>query len=443
MDNGFFSHSYLKGGKGVMNELMDSDKKFNYLLGLINLIAIFCIVWLLWYVFMNPNAVMKLYTPMYGFSLVVAFITVIVLIHQVADDYPFAKGGSAGSGLFQRGILLTIVSFVLMLFLVYGFFWNFIGKFGIAYFSPQSIITSGGIGAEIFVARENASTAIVYYCTAFLWIALFWNVGFKNWPWQDASRGVRAASKLFAILFFVSIVYSIMFHPHVCSLFYPAQSKAGVDPWWAEFAGTGSAFFSLGLVLCSLFWIIISEFLWEGYPWKLMDKNGEGTFIKGVVTFCATLVLGAISMYILLQIMNVVWDEAFMGGQYTDGPDFRCIHAAEISGFFVLAAFILKHYFNNFPNVGGLWLRAVLRTLVAIAGGMLFYGFYYSPAANFFLSKVPGFAQPADTSLVWTILFLSVIMVQVDFFEGWPLRQNVASAQGAKAVSGQIAEEIG
>ena len=75
-----------------MNELMGSEKKFNYLLGLINLVGIFCIVWLLWYVFMNPNAVMKLYTPMYGFSLVVAFITVIVLIHQVADDYPFSKG---------------------------------------------------------------------------------------------------------------------------------------------------------------------------------------------------------------------------------------------------------------------------------------------------------------------------------------------------------------
>ena len=167
-----------------MNELMGSEKKFNYLFGLINLVVIFCIVWLLWYVFMNPNAVMKLYTPMYGFSLVVAFLTAVVLIHQVVDDYPFSQSGSGESGLFQKGILLTIVSIILMLFLVYVFFWNFIGKFGIAYFSPQSIIASGGTGAEILVARENACTAIVYYCTAFLWVALFWNVGFKNWPFE-------------------------------------------------------------------------------------------------------------------------------------------------------------------------------------------------------------------------------------------------------------------
>jgi hypothetical protein len=62
--------------------------------------------------------------------------------------------------------------------------------------------------------------------------------------------------------------------------------------------------------------------------------------------------------------------------------------------------------------------------VLAIGGGMLFYWFYYSPLATFFLAKVPGIAQPGDTPLVWTILFLSVVMIQVDFFEGWPLRKT-------------------
>ena len=84
-------------------------------------------------------------------------------------------------------------------------------------------------------------------------------------------------------------------------------------------------------------------------------------------------------------------------------------------------------------------MKAILRTLIAIAGGMLFYWFYYSPLATFFLSKVPGFAQPGDTSLVWTILFLSVIMVQVDYFQNWPLRQAVTEARTAEAVAGQAA----
>jgi AAT family amino acid transporter len=403
-----------------MENAKSVDNKFNYLFGLLNFVVVFGIVWLLWYIFMNPNTVLKLYTPMYGFALLVVMLSAIVLMTNVADYYPFARPTPDGNRL-GSGILLTIVAFLLMLFIHYVVFWYFLGKFGIAYFSPDSIVASGGTGAEPFVARENASTAIIYYFTAFLWVALFWNLGFGRWPWQGTDRGTLAFSRLFTILFFATIIYILLFHPHVCYLFYPAQDKAGVTPWWVDFVQTGSAFFGLGLALCSLFWIVASEVLWEGYPWQLMNKNGEGSFLKGVVVFAATLAMGAISQWVLLRIFNSVWGESFMGGQYTDGPDFRLIHAGEVSGFFVLSAFILKTYFNNFPNITGIWLRAIIRTMIVMAGGLLLYGFYYSPLATFFLAKVPGFAQPGDTPLVFTLLFLSVILIQKDFFLSWPL----------------------
>jgi hypothetical protein len=311
-----------------------------------------------------------------------------------------------------------------MFFIHYVVFWNFLGKYGIAYFSPDSIVAAGGTGAEPFVARENASTAIVYFFTAFLWVALFWNVGFGRWPWQKVDRGILAFSRFFTIFFFVTIIYSILYHPHVCYLFYPAQDKAGVAAWWESYTQTGSAFFGLGLALCSLFWIVASELLWEGYPWKLIGDGQEGSFWKGIVVFAATLVMGAIMMVVLLRIFNIFWYEPFLGGQYTDGPDFRLIHAGEIAGFFILAAFILRTYFNNFPNLFGLWPRAIIRTLIAMAGGMLFYWFYYSSLATFFLSKVPGFAQPGDTPLVFTLMFLCVVLIQRDFFYGWPLQRR-------------------
>ena len=72
-----------------MNSDVETGQKFNYLFGLINLVAVFCVTWLLWYIFMNPNAVMKLYTPMYGFSLVVGFLAAVVFLNNVADGYPF------------------------------------------------------------------------------------------------------------------------------------------------------------------------------------------------------------------------------------------------------------------------------------------------------------------------------------------------------------------
>ncbi len=400
-----------------------SENRFNYFLGLVNIVAVFCIVWFLWYVFMHADGVLRLYTPMYGFSLVVVFLSAILLVKDVFEFYPFAQNRPPDQGILTRGILLTISAVLIMLFLYYVVFWRFIGKFGITYFSPYSIIAAGSQGAEMWNAREISSRAILYFFTAFLWVSITWNIGFGRWPWQTNNRNVLVWSRLIAILFFVIIAFALLFHPNVCYLFYPAQVNAGVESWWMSFADTGSAFFSLGLLLCALFWAIASDYLWEGYPFKFFGKNKEGSLLKGVGTFIITAILGVIMLVVLLKIMNYFWDEAFMGGQYTDGPDFRYLHAGEISGFFILSAFILKNYFNNFPNTKSVSLNAVLRTLIAIGGGILFHLFYYSSATVFFLGKVPGIAQPDDAPLVWVILFLCIIVVHSDFFEGWPLKK--------------------
>lgn len=396
----------------------------NPFLGLINLVAVFIIVWILWYVFMHPNGVMGLYTPMFGFSLVVTLLASIVLMVNVLGSWPFNQPEATESRV-PRGILMTFVAVVLMLFIVFVVFWNFIGAFGVAYFSPESIIAAGGTGAEPWNARENASTAIVYALTAFLWWALFWIPAFGNYPWQNDSRGTVSWSRFFAVMFFAVLTYALLFHPSVCYLFYPPQSKAGVSAWWSSFAGTDSAFFSLGLVLCILFWIIASGELWEGYPWKAMGKNGRGTLVQGVVTWLVTAALGALMLYVMYQVFNAIWMTPFVGGQYTDAPYWRFIHGGEIAGFFILAAFILKVYFNNFPSSGmNLFLRALIRTVIAMAGGMLIYWFYFSNIGCFVLGRVPGFAQPDDTPLVWTILFLCVILIQKEFFLYWPLRKR-------------------
>jgi len=127
---------------------------------------------------------------------------------------------------------------------------------------------------------------------------------------------------------------------------------------------------------------------------------------------------------ILLKVMNIPWGEAFEGGQYTEGPNFRYIHAGEIAGFFILAAFILDTYFNNAPRLSGLWARGIIRTVICLAGGILINLFYYSPATTFFLGKVSGVGQPDDSPLVWTILFLCLILIHRDFWGAWPLRRK-------------------
>ena len=183
-------------------------KRFNYVFGMVNLAVVFGIVWFLWYFFMNPNTVMKLYTPMYGFSLVVVFVSSIVMLSNVFEFGASSDRDLGTANTLLKGIGFLVLAIVLMYILEYLVFWGFIGKYGVAYFSPNSIVAAGGTGAEPFMARENTSTAIVYYFTAFLWIALFWNLGFGKWPWLQSSRSVRSWSKFFTIFFFVTILFA-------------------------------------------------------------------------------------------------------------------------------------------------------------------------------------------------------------------------------------------
>ncbi len=219
------------------------NAKFNYVLGLINLAVVFFVTWVLWYLFMHPNGTMKLYTPMYGFCLVTMLLCSVVALSKVIDFGLDDKGGAS----IGKGIALTVLAVILMLFVTYGVFRNFIGRYGVAYFSPSSIIAVGGTGAEPFNAREISSTAIIYTGAAFLWWALAWNVGFKKWPWQSNSKAVLSWSRFLAVMFLTIITYAVLFHPHVCYLFYPAQDKAGVATLVVIFCRNRKRILQLGI----------------------------------------------------------------------------------------------------------------------------------------------------------------------------------------------------
>jgi len=118
--------------------------------------------------------------------------------------------------------------------------------------------------------------------------------------------------------------------------------------------------------------------------------------------------------------MTAFWGEAFQGGQYTDAPSFRHLHVAEIASFLVLAAFAVDTYL---PGGAG-FVPRLLRTAIAGVATAALYVFYYSAAANRMLGKVQGVAQPEDTPLVWSLLFLTVVLVQRDFFARWPMAER-------------------
>jgi amino acid transporter, AAT family len=385
------------------------------LLGAVDLVGAFLVTWGLWYVVLHPNGVMKLFTPMYGFSLVVVLATVVVTMTRFAEGWPRLAGISSRP---VRGLVRSALAVVLTLLIVHGFFWGFLGRYGVTYFSPQAIVAAGGVGAEFFNARENASTAIVYLATTYLWVGLVLTLGLGTWPWSSATPGLRGFSRLTLAGLLAVLGYAILFHPHVTQLFYPAQIMAGVPPWWQEMARTGSAYFNLGWVMATIAVLVVSDVLWGGWPWRAL--GAEGGWWRGVVALLGSLALGAALFLALEMGMTVVWGEAFQGGQYTDAPSFRHLHVAEIAGFLVLATYALDTYF---PGGTGL-LRRGGRTLLAAAGAALLYVYYYSALGTRMLGKVQGVAQPEDTPLVWTLLFLTVVLVQRDLFERWPLAER-------------------
>ena len=387
--------------------------KNNYLYGLIAFVVMIVINFALWRLFFAPtNGVFKLFTPMYGFSLVACYFYSVIL---VADVFGYKNE----TGNLGKGVGALIGSIAVFYFIYYVFFWNILGKFGVTYFSPYALIATGGTGLEIWNARENSSLAILYVVTALIWVSVIWNAGFGNSPWDGLKQATIGFSKFFATAFISIIFYAIFFHPNVTALFLPKQIFAGVAPWWEEAAMTASSFYHLGWMFAGLFFIMFLVDCVDGFPFNLFNKEeSSGSWIGGLVALVIAVVGGYVFMYIAEAIMNYFWYEPFTGGNYTDDPRFRHLHVAEIAAFFMLALLIVKVFFNNVFQPVNKWLAAGVRFIVVVVVGLGIYRFYYCETLGpKFVDRVPGVGNIDDTSLCWTIMSLALIMVYDKFFK--------------------------
>jgi hypothetical protein len=87
--------------------------------------------------------------------------------------------------------------------------------------------------------------------------------------------------------------------------------------------------------------------------------------------------------------------------------------------FMHLAAVILKTYFHNGPYFASLLMRATVRTVVAVCGGLVMAKLYYL-AGPVLLGTVEGIAQEGDTSLCWTVMVLVLISMHSSLFYRYP-----------------------
>jgi AAT family amino acid transporter len=394
-------------------------EKFSYIKGIVALLVMIAVNYILWRIFFAPsNGIFKLFTPMYGLALVVTFFFVLITL---SDTFYI----NAMKNSLVKGLSLLILICALFYVLFYVFFWNFLGKFGIAYFSPHALIAAGGTGAEIWNMRENSSMAILYLMTSLIFVTTAWNVGFGSWPWNQNGTITQGVSKFFAISFFGVILYSVLFHPHITALFVPKQVYVGVNPWWENVAMTSSAFYHLGWIFAAIFVFLLTEITFEGWPWRLLKTEGQGNLASGLTAIVISVAVGLGLMYLMEVIMNYFWYEPFTGGNYTDDPRFRHLHVAEASSFFILVLLILKTYFNNLGSRMNPVLNYLLRFVLVLGGGMLFWWFYYSETIGpLYVNRVPGIGNVDATSLCWTIMSISIVLVHEKLFDALPQRKN-------------------
>ena len=206
-------------------------------------------------------------------------------------------------------------------------------------------------------AREWASTAILYFSTAFLWWALVWNLGFGRWPWQKDGPWVVGFSKMFVVLFFAVITFAVMFHPHICVLFPEAQKMVGAQARWEVWAEVPSG--GWALVLCTLFWVVFCDLFWEGQPFRLMDQ--DAFFDSYEFSYALT-----------LAEEELVLDSARQAGIKTEGRDKNEIAKELFSkqGRSLSLGNIFTRTYGR-PSGGSFLGGAVARGLVAFGGGGL------------------------------------------------------------------------
>jgi hypothetical protein len=126
-------------------------------------------------------------------------------------------------------------------------------------------------------------------------------------------------------------------------------------------------------------------------------------------------------MLVMKKGMDLYWGAPFVGGQYLDAPYFRFLHAAEMSGFLILATFVVSIYLGNLLSGSNLIVRIVTRTIAVVILATLLMWFYYA-AGPLFLGTVPGIAQPEDTPLCWSFFMISFVLMHRHFFNAAPMR---------------------
>ena len=160
---------------------------------------------------------MRMYTPYVGYMVCRWLLILFIWLAYIFDFWPFNHGWLERTHPVVKGLVLTAFCVGAMVLLIDGFFMGLLGRYGIAYFSPERL---QAMGLTHFYAEEYATEAIMMFAAIASWLSPSWVVACENAPWQKLAQPTRGITIAVVTFFLGTIIYFVTMHSHMAILFY-------------------------------------------------------------------------------------------------------------------------------------------------------------------------------------------------------------------------------
>lgn len=381
---------------------------------IVNFLFVCAIFYATWWLLMDPRGVLRLYTPQVGYMYTRWVLIIAIWMVYIFHYYPFKRAWLDKTHPVLKGIILTAVMAGILLIVIRGFFFGFLGNLAITYFNPTRMIELYGIPQ--FFALEYSSLACLMFAALASWLSPAWPVAFENRPWQKLKQPALGLTLLAVTFLLSTIIYLATMHSHMAILFYPWQKYAAVTPpWWMDFAGTVSGNFHIAWIMCCTVVVWLVETIWERWPFSAIKKPG----VRGIVIFFGIILIAFTLAFGFYFAQELTFGPAIMGDRHIDDPGWRWLHVGEMAVFFLIPAMFINFYCGNWPQKFSKPVNWTIRTVLTAVLGIVVYYLYYK-TGHLFLGVQKDMAHAQQYPMVPTIWFINMMLINHWFMDGWP-----------------------
>jgi len=393
---------------------------------IVNTIFLLAVFYVTWWIFQDPRGWMRMYTPYVGYMYTRWMLIVLIWMVYLYYYWPFRRRWLENTHPVTKGLVMTGVATAILLVLIKGFFVGILGNFSMAYFNPGQLTKLPGVTE--FFAIEYAALACLMFAAIASWLSPSWPVAMEMWPWQKLKQPVLGTTVLISTMFLGTIVYLCTMHPHMGILYYPWQYFCSIaPPYWENFADTVSGNFHVAWIMCCTIVVWMNETIWERYPFQVIRND----VLRRWTAFFGIIVIAWCFFLFLYFAQELWWGPAIRGTRRDAAPDWRWLHVGETMVFFLLPALFLTFYCRNWPRRYSRPVNWLIRTLIALVGGMGIYWLYYN-IGPLTLGVQKGYSHPQQFPMIPTIWLINLMLINHWFMDNWPGWKKVKEGETEK-----------